>query len=216
MTWQPRRVCVNNDNFTLLVSGGGRCPWVSHALTQCGHHIQNDWANTATNLHQILREVEQSSAETVRMTQKATTRGAGDWQLHHNNTPAHASRLVQTFLVKHHITQVIQSLYSPYLGPVTSSFSQTTFTFEGKEISDHWWDSGKYDRAADNSWEKCMRCQGAYFEGDWGVIVLCTRYVVSCIFFNKCLYFLYSWLDTFWTDLVDILRKQRTKGTSMI
>ena len=191
MTWQPRRVCVNNDNFTLLVSGGGRCPWVSHALTQCGHHIQNDWANTATNLHQILREVEQSSAETVRMTQKATTRGAGDWQLHHNNTPAHASRLVQTFLVKHHITQVIQSLYSPYLGPVTSSFSQNYI---------HLW--------RERDFRPLMRfrkiCQGSW----WWLGELCEvprcllwrglrhhypMYSVSCIciFFNKCLYFSY-------------------------
>ena len=32
---------------------------------------------------------------------------------------------------------------------------------------------------------------GAYFEEDWGVIVLCTMFLVSCIFFNKCLYFSY-------------------------
>ena len=27
-------------------------------------------------------------------------------------------------------------------------------------------------------------------------------YNVSCILFNKCLYFSITWLDTFWTDLV--------------
>ena len=41
-------------------------------------------------------------------------------------------------------------------------------------------------------WENCVRSQGAYFEGDWGVIVLCTTFLVSCIFFNKCLYFSYQ------------------------
>ena len=56
-------------------------------------------------------------------------------------------------------------------------------------ISDHWWDSGKYDGAADGDWENCVRSQGAYFEGDWGIIVLCTMFLVSCISFNKCLYF---------------------------
>ena len=28
----------------------------------------------------------------------------GDWQLHHNNAPAHASRLLQNFLAKHQVT----------------------------------------------------------------------------------------------------------------
>ena len=42
---------------------------------------------------------------------------ARDWQLCHNNTPAHTSRLMQSFLVKHQITQVTQPHYSPDLTP---------------------------------------------------------------------------------------------------
>ena len=38
-------------------------------------------------------------------------------------------------------------------------------------------------------WENCVRSQGIYLEGDWGVIVLCTVCLVSCIFFSKCLLF---------------------------
>ena len=41
----------------------------------------------------------------------------GDWQLHHNNTPAHASHLVPIFWVKHQITQVTQPHYSPDFVP---------------------------------------------------------------------------------------------------
>ena len=41
----------------------------------------------------------------------------GDWQLHHNNTPAHTSHLVQSVLAKHQITQVTQPRYSPDLVP---------------------------------------------------------------------------------------------------
>ena len=41
----------------------------------------------------------------------------GDWQLHHNNAPAHASCLMQSFLTKHQITQVTQPPYSPDLVP---------------------------------------------------------------------------------------------------
>ena len=41
----------------------------------------------------------------------------GDWQLHHNNMPTHASHLVQIFLAKHQITQLTQPPYSTYLAP---------------------------------------------------------------------------------------------------
>ena len=71
------------------------------------------------------------------------------------------------------------------------AFPKTKITFEREEIQDNWWDSGKYERAADGNWENCVRSQGAYFEEDWGVIVLCTMCLVSSIFFNKCLYFSY-------------------------
>ena len=56
------------------------------------------------------------------------------------------------------------------------AFPKTKITFEREEISDHWWDSGKYDKAAYGNWENCVRFQ-------------CMVFLVSCIFFNKCLYF---------------------------
>ena len=76
------------------------------------------------------------------------------------------------------------------------AFLKTKITFEKEEISYCHWDSGKYDKVADGDWENCVRSQGAYFEGDWGVIVLCTMFLVSYIFFNKCLYFSYYMADT--------------------
>ena len=103
--------------------------------------------------------------------------------------------------------------------PVTSGFSQNlNHLWKGKDF--RWWDSRKYthDRAADGDsnkgfcriiwtgkrcWENCVkRSQGAYFEGDWGVIVLCIVFLLSYIFFNKCLYFSRYWLGAFWRDLV--------------
>ena len=72
------------------------------------------------------------------------------------------------------------------------AFTKTKITFERENhLSDHWWDSGEYDRAAGGNWENCVRSQSAYFEGHWGVIVLCTMFLVSCIFFNKYLCFSY-------------------------
>ena len=71
------------------------------------------------------------------------------------------------------------------------AFPKTKITFEMKEISDHERNSGKYGSAAEGDWENCVRSQGAHFEEDWDVIVLCTMFLVACIFFNKCLYFSY-------------------------
>ena len=82
------------------------------------------------------------------------------------------------------------------------AFPKTKTTFEREEISEHQWDSGKYDGAVDENWENCVRSQGAYFEGDRGVIVLCTMFLVSCISFNKCLYFHSLCLGTFCTDRI--------------
>jgi len=42
---------------------------------------------------------------------------SGDWLLYHDKVPAHSSALVQSFLVKHRITQVCQPPYSPDLAP---------------------------------------------------------------------------------------------------
>ena len=68
-------------------------------------------------------------------------------------------------------------------------FPKIKITFEKEEILDHQWVSGKYDRVADGDWENCIRSQGAYFERDWGIIVLCTMFLVFCIIFNICIYF---------------------------
>ena len=66
---------------------------------------------------QFCVKLEHSSTETIGMIQKAPAVGNGDWQLHHDNVPAHASRLMQSFLAKHPIAQVIQPHYSPDLVP---------------------------------------------------------------------------------------------------
>ena len=84
------------------------------------------------------------------------------------------------------------------------AFPKTKITFEREKVADHWWDQENMtgqlmaiptkDFAEcfeqwKRHWESCVRSQGAYFEGDWGVIFLGTMFLVSCIFFNKRLYF---------------------------
>ena len=79
-------------------------------------------------------------------------------------------------------------------------FPKMNIIFEREEISDCWWDSGKSHGQLRETGGHCVRSQGVYCEGDWGVIVLCTTFLVSSsinvsIFHN-------TWLDTFWTDLM--------------
>ena len=57
-------------------------------------------------------------------------------------------------------------------------------------------DSRKYDGAADGNWENCVRSQGAYFEGDRGIIVLCTMFLVSLSSSLNVSIFHITWLDT--------------------
>ena len=79
-------------------------------------------------------------------------------------------------------------------------FPKTKITFKREEISDHWWDSGKYNRVADGDWENCVRAQGANSEGDRVTTVLCTMFLVSPSV-NVSIFHI-MWLDTFWTDFI--------------
>ena len=79
------------------------------------------------------------------------------------------------------------------------AFTKTKITFEREEISDCWWDSGKYNGAADGNWESYVRSQGAYFEEDWGIIVLCAMFLVSSSI-NISIFHI-TWLNTFWIGL---------------
>ena len=66
------------------------------------------------------------------------------------------------------------------------TFPKTKITLGRDEISDCQWDSGNYKGTADGDWENRMTCLL------WnGLRHHCPMYSVSCIFFNKCLYFLY-------------------------
>ena len=53
-------------------------------------------------------KLEHSSMKTIWMIKRPKLWATTDWYLHHNNAPARASRLMQSFLVKQKITQVTQ------------------------------------------------------------------------------------------------------------
>ena len=82
------------------------------------------------------------------------------------------------------------------------AFPKTKITFEREEISDCWWDSGKYDRQ--------LMVIGRTVWGPKGPTLKGTEVSLSCV---QCFLSLLSssinvsifhitWLDTFWTDLL--------------
>ena len=136
------------------------------------------------------------------MIQKSTATGdcwlaASSWQCACSRNQAHAVCLGQTL---NHPGD--SAPLQPRFGTLKLlAFPKTKITFESAEISDLQWDSGKYDRAGDGNCENCVRSQGAYFEGDWGVIVLCTIFLISS---SINLYFSYYMAETFWTVPIHI------------
>ena len=145
---------------------------------------------------QFCVKLEHSSTETVQIIQKAVA--VGNWWLaassqqhvHSCIMSTPASRLRQSFLTKHQITQVTQHPYSPDLAPCGFwLFPKLKSPLKGERFQTVDEIQENMMGAADGNWENHKRSQGTHFEGDWGVIVLCTVFLVSCIFFSKCLYF---------------------------
>ena len=90
-----------------------------------------------------------------------------------------------SFLVKHQITQVTQPPYSPYLAPWDFwLFPKLKSPLKGKRFQ-------TIDEIQEKTTGQLMVTGRTVWgpKGDWGVIDLCTMFLVSCIFFNKCLYF---------------------------
>ena len=125
-------------------------------------------------------KLERSFAETIGMIQKAAAMGnwwlaASSQQCAHSCILSYAECFCKTSN-----DPIDSALLQSRFGTLRLlSFPKTKITFEREEISDCWWNSGKYDAAADGDWENIVRSQGAYFEGNWGIIVLCTMFFVS-------------------------------------
>ena len=112
----------------------------------------------------------------------------GDWQLHHN-VPTRASHVVFFGETSYHPGDLAP--LQPRLGALwLLAFPETKITFEREKISDYWWDSGKYNGAANGNWENYVRSLGAYSEGDWGITALCTMFLASFLKIVLFIYFL--------------------------
>ena len=145
-------------------------------------------------------KVEHSSVETIQTIQKAAA--MGNWWLAASSPQWACSRIMSPaeFLGGTSNHPGDSALLQPRFGALWLQLFPKLKSPLREEISDHWWDSGKYNGAADGDWENCVRSQGAYFEGDGGVIVLCTMFLVSSSI-NAAVFHM-TWLDTFRTALV--------------
>ena len=128
----------------------------------------------------------------------------GDWQLHHDNVPAHASHLLQSFLAKHQITQVTQP--PQLLACNFWLFPKLKSPLKGKRFQ-------TVDEIQKNTMGQLM----AIGRTVWGPNVPTlkgTEASLSCV---QCFLYLASssesvsifhiiWLHTFWADLVYVLR----------
>ena len=132
-------------------------------------------------------KLEHSSVEMIWMTQKVAAMGIGDCQLHHNNVPAHASCLMQSFLAKHQITQVTHPLYSSDLTPCGFwLFPKLKSPLKGKRFQIIY-------EIHENMTEQLMvigeLCEVPRCLLRRGLRHHCPVYNVSCIFFSNYLYF---------------------------
>ena len=140
--------------------------------------------------------------ETIEMIQKAATMGnwwlaTSSWQCAHSCITSCAGFFGTTSY--HSGDSAPLQLRFGTMWPL--AFPKTKITFEREKISHCWWDSGKYNGAADGDWENYVRSQGAYFEGDWSIIVLCRMSLISSSV-NVSIFHI-TWQNTFWIDLIN-------------
>ena len=96
--------------WTMMISlyqSEGAVDTIEWACVLCSCDIQNDWGSRATNLHHFFAvSLNIPPWKLFGWFRRLQLWANGDWQLHHNNVPAHASHLMQSFLMKHQTTQV--------------------------------------------------------------------------------------------------------------
>ena len=170
---------------------------IEWACVLCGHPIQNNWASRAANLQQIYIKLEHSSMETIQMIQK--TAAMGSWWLEASSWQRNCSCIMS---------------YAEFFGETSNHPGDSAPLSPGVAPCDFWLfpklksplqekrfqtineiQENTMGQLMASYWENCVRSPGASFEGDWGIIVLCTVFLASSSI-NVSL-FQIKWLSTF-------------------
>ena len=152
---------------------------------------QNDWVSRAWIYIKFCIKLEHSFMEIIWMIQK--TKAMGNWWL--------GSFIMTSCLLMHHIScsSVVKHHITRWLSPSTAPlvpfnfwlFPKLKSPLKGKrfqtlnEIQENI--TGQLMAIGRTLWHPKVPT----LKRDWDVIVLCTMFLVSCIFFSKCLYFAY-------------------------
>ena len=153
--------------------------WLSHSKWLNKYRNKSAW-NFALSLNIPLQKL-------FRWFRRPQLWATCDWQLHHHNTPTHASCLMQSFFWETLNHPGDSAPLQPRFGTLwLLDFPKTKITFEREEILDHprfrkirwcsWWQLAELCEVP-----RCLLWRGLRLH--------CPMYSVSCIFFNKCLYF---------------------------
>ena len=158
VTWQPRRVDWNLHMWPMIpVIGCGGHHGVSMCTVWPPH---SKWLSeeSSKSASDFVLSLNISLWKLFAWLRRPQLWATGDWQLHDDNTPAHASHLVLRFLVKWQITQVTQPPYSPDSVPCNFwLFPKLKLPLKGKtfqtidEIQENTWQ--------DSSWQFGERCE---------------------------------------------------------
>ena len=174
VTWQPKRVDWNAHVWTmmtLLYQSVEMVDAIEWACVLCGYPFKTtEWIEQRI-CFKFCIELEHSSAETIWWFRKLQLWATGDWHLHHWKCACSCITSHAEFWGKISNHPGDSGLLQPRFGALLLlDFLKTEITFEREENSDDWWDSRKYNRAADGDWENYVRSQVAYFEGDWSAL----------------------------------------------
>ena len=165
--------CMNNDNTTALISGGGRHRWVSVCTVWPLHSKWlSKWSEKSASNFAL-------SLNIPLQIQKAAAVGNWWWAASSWQRACSCITSCALFLANIQVTQLTQPLYSSPdlvpcdLIPKLKSPLKSPLRFQ------------TIDEIQENLLGQLMaigrtvRSHGAYLEGDWEVIVLCTVFLVS-------------------------------------
>ena len=119
----------------------------------------------------------------------------GDWQLHHDNVPALHHILCRDFWWNIKSPRWLSPSTAQIWCPVTSGFSQNSnHLWKGRNFRP----SVRLRKIQQGCWLQLELCEVPKCLLWRGLRHHCLMYNVSCIFFNKCLYFLilHSWIPS--------------------